>query len=356
MIRARTQRIVVLVMCAAAILAAAAVAPSAPARERLIGVAGSVERISADDGLVAISSHLESAGLVCDRAAAWRPANGVVVRFGRPGQCRREGGSSDDAVVDLYFAGGRAVFTSYSYGNHAYCNAVRTATIDDPKPSRVANVPCSGGSGDADQFFEFAGSGSLIAVASYVHCYPGECGGPEGHYDVALWRLAGARLVKLAGVANRSRLLAAEAGRIAVLAPDGAIVLYSASGKALRTLAFEKREVLDARLSGSQLVVQTRQSIEVFDAAKGTLERTRAVTPAAKLKDVEGGLAVYVRGRTIYVLRLSDGADRAYAGVTGLVGVELERSGLFYAYNERKGAKPGRVAFVPSADLAKLWR
>lgn len=350
------QQLVVPVICATFALAAAVVAPSAPGTERMIGVTGSVERISADDGLVAISSHLESEGLVCDRAAAWRPANGAVVRFSRPDQCRREGGSNDDAVFDLFFAGGRAVFTSYSYGNHAYCNAVRTGTIDDPKPSRVPNAPCSGGSGDADQFFEFAGSGSLIAVASYVYCYPGECGGPEGHYDVALWRLSEARLVKLARVANRSRLLAADAGRIAVLAPDGAIVLYSASGKALRTLPFKRGEVLDARLSGSQLVVQTRQSIQVFDAATGALERTLALTPGAKLKDVEGRLAVYVRGRTIHVLRLSDGRDRAYASVTGLVDVELVRSGLFYAYNERKGAKPGRVVFVPSADIAKLWR
>lgn len=360
MTRGGTAQILLLAIYIPIALCAATVAPAAPAGERVMGVAGSVEGISADAGWVAISSHLESGGRVCDRAAAWRPASGAVVRFGRPGQCREDDGSYDDAVVDLHLAGGRTLFTSYSYGNHAYCDAVWTATIGAQTPTRVRNAPCTGGWGDADQRFEIAGSGSLIAVTSFVDCASAACldehGNqiPGGSYDIVLWRLSGTRLTRLAAVADRSRLLSAEAGRIALLAPDGTVVLRSASGRLLRTLPFGKREVVDAKLSGGTLVVRTRSSIRILDAKTGSVIRTRTLAPGARVKDVEGELAVYLRGRTIRVLRLSDGRDRAYKTVMGLADVELERAGLSYAYNLRTSTKPGRVVLVPWADLERL--
>lgn len=349
-------------LLAVAVLATATIAASAATGARIIGVKGTVAEISADGGQVAISSHFETLRVVCDRAAVWRPVSGSVVRFNRPKECRENFDANDDGVADLFFAGGRAVFTDYSYGNYAYCNAVRTATIRRPEPALVGNAPCSGQWGDGDQFFQFTGSGSLIAVASYVYCSAEECeaekGGflPEGHYRVVLWRLSRTKLVRLARLEARSRLLTADAGRIAVLRPDGAIVLYSLTGRVLRELLFAKGAVLGARLSGSRLVVRTRDSLDVLDAANGARVRTRLLPRSARLADVEGGLVVYVNDRSIRLLRLRDGRDRLYARVDGVgpVDVELEPSGLFYAYNEREGSKPGRVVFVPTADLVRI--
>src|SRR5205807_1186052 len=71
------------------------------------------------------------------------------------------------------------------------------------------------------------------------------------------------------------------------------------------------------------------------------------------LADVESGIAVYRAGDALHLLRLSDGRDRIFRQVKGLTDAQLEPGGLFYAYNvPAGGAKPGRVTFVPFAQVA----
>jgi hypothetical protein len=71
---------------------------------------------------------------------------------------------------------------------------------------------------------------------------------------------------------------------------------------------------------------------------------------ALRLADYQDGLAVYVVGHAVHLLRLSDRLDSAIRvpGV-GPVHAQLEPSGLFYSYSPV--ASRGRVVFVPLARL-----
>ena len=81
--------------------------------------------------------------------------------------------------------------------------------------------------------------------------------------------------------------------------------------------------------------------------------------PAAlRLADYQDGIAVYVAGRTVHLMRLSDRRDVTIRvpGV-GPVHAQLEPSGLFYSYSPAGSLGRGRIAFVPLADvLARFGR
>jgi hypothetical protein len=77
-----------------------------------------------------------------------------------------------------------------------------------------------------------------------------------------------------------------------------------------------------------------------------------------RLTDAENGIAVYVLGREIHLLRLSDGAATVVRppATRGTVEAQLERSGLFYAYQAADKELPGRVAFIPYAEVVGRLR
>ncbi len=106
-----------------------------------------------------------------------------------------------------------------------------------------------------------------------------------------------------------------------------------------------------AALSGSLLAVQRGDSLELYDAVSGELERTRPLAAGGILTDLEGTLAAYLVGTTVRVLDLETGLEALFStSASGPVDAELEPAGLAYAYN-RGGAKPGRVVFKPTREL-----
>jgi hypothetical protein len=58
-----------------------------------------------------------------------------------------------------------------------------------------------------------------------------------------------------------------------------------------------------------------------------------------------------IRTRTAGTTSCDSGSgDRVIATVTGLVGADLERTGLYYGWNDPSGGtNPGCVTFVPTA-------
>lgn len=345
-----------------AALTVAGAASGATPKTVTTGVAGSVDAIAVDGGLVAIASRYESGGTVCDRVGVWNPAKGTSVRLaGKDGGCRKAGAAPDDGVVGLGFAGGRAVWAEYDYGNHAYCGDVWTATVSKPTPVAVGGAPCTGAlEGTTGESFAYGGSGSFLAVLSSTYCDVAECQDddgadlPAGGYDPKLWRLSGTKLAKLkAELADRAVLLDADTTRVVVRAVTGTVSVLDTKGAAKAALAFKRGEALAARLAGTRLVVHVAKALRLVETS-GTLVRTFKVPAGASLAGATATLAAYVTGGAVHVVRLSDGRDRAVGSAKGLVAARLTGAGLAYAWNvPGGGAKPGRVAWVTAAELAK---
>jgi hypothetical protein len=105
-------------------------------------------------------------------------------------------------------------------------------------------------------------------------------------------------------------------------------------------------------LQGTDVLAHRGITLDDYDAATGALRHEWPIPADAALEDVQGGVAVFVDGSAIHLLRLTDGRDAAIdpAG-SGPVHAQLERAGLFYSYTVDDANRPGRVAFVPWASL-----
>ncbi len=344
-----------------AALTLAGAAPAATPKTATTGVAGSVDAIAVDGGLVAIASRYESGATVCDRVGVWNPAKGTSVRLaGKDDGCRKADAAPDDGVVGLGFAGGRAVWAAYDYGNHAYCSDVWTATVSKPTPATVSGAACTGAfEGTTGESFAYGGSGSFLAVLSYTYCDVAECQDdsgadlPAGGYGPELWRLSGAKLAKLKALADRTVLLDADATRVVVRAAAGTVSVLDAKGAAKAALTFKKGEALAARLAGTRVVVHVAKALRLVETS-GTVVRTFKVPAGAVLAGATPTRTAYVSAGVVHVVRLSDGRDRTVGSAKGFVAARLTSAGLAYAWNvPGGGAKPGRVAWVTAAELAK---
>jgi hypothetical protein len=313
---------------------------------RTIGTRGLLSSISADGGRVAIRAVLPvgDGGKTCQYGSVWTPAANAVVRFPSP-KCSED---PDDYFVDLTLGGQRAAWTNFSYGNHAYCDELLTATLAGPKP--VNTGFCDGTSGD--EYFNFRSDGSLIAFSDYTVC-DADCiddNGetlPDGPYQVAVYRLVGARAVKILAEQDLRTFLDAKENRILVAEPKGELVVYNLSGKKVWGQAGVNAEV--GFLDGNQVVVQEVSKLVQYARIGKSVERS--LPKGAKLRDVDHGLAVYSAAGALHTLNLANGRDRVVSKVTGLVSADLEPAGLFYGYNVARTGKAGRVTFVPRSLL-----
>jgi Tol biopolymer transport system component len=167
-----------------------------------------------------------------------------------------------------------------------------------------------------------------------------------------LWRIDGKRKTLVRSGADALPVVAVDGDRIATLRPDGRLILLSADGKRLSALSLG-RGIEGVQLDGAQLVVLRRATLEVYDLRSGRLARRRptqlGVSGDVRLEDVDHGIAVYVAGLEIHLLRLSDGRDIALrlTDEGSEAHAQLEPAGLFYAYNQAWTTKPGRLGFVP---------
>ena len=76
--------------------------------------------------------------------------------------------------------------------------------------------------------------------------------------------------------------------------------------------------------------------------------------PALRLEDLQSGIAVYVLGSDVHLLRLADGKSATVrAPGRTPVHAQLEPDGLYYSYS--LAARSSRIAFLPfSSVVAKL--
>jgi hypothetical protein len=144
-----------------------------------------------------------------------------------------------------------------------------------------------------------------------------------------------------------------EGGAVRVLAPSGAIVasVPDSAADPARAVA----------LNASRLGIERSFSLDLYNARTGARTRSLGLGPAATLRlaGLSSKLALLRGPRRLVLVRLSDGklASLPLVSATGqpLVDVRLTEAGLFFAYNVKKTAQKGRVAFVSTSTLLRRF-
>ena len=164
---------------------------------------------------------------------------------------------------------------------------------------------------------------------------------------------AGGRLHDAASGRSRRPVESVSRGLIAVRETD-AVAVLDERGALVRLFPFAEGEVTAARLDGGRLVVARAGVIEAYDVSTGAGLFQQPMPARCRLVDVDGGLAVLLRGNSIMLLRLDDGRSRILTPGRSPVLAELEPAGLFYSYGVAGGA--GRVAFLPRSEAEPAER
>jgi hypothetical protein len=380
----------ILIGACCVLLAGAAAAKSTSGRQ-VIRTASVVGGVAADAGLVAFALG-ETRG-DCDRIMVWEPGRRSVVRVGsRKSPCQ---GLSTGEWIPYVALAGRRVAWGWDGGGNFHDSVVRTATVGRPLrtttvATRSHNVDSLVG-GFAGNLY---GDGDLLAYGTWNVCEgeEDESSNPcpparldRVPYDSQVHRIRGTRSIRIASDPGELGVLAVSTGRIAVLRSDARIAVLDAKGKPVRTFPFARGEVRGATLDGRRLVVlrrsEGRHSIDAYDVTNGS-RVSRAIAPPGptsdrrctwpvvalplcrepyarlRLVDSERGIAVYVLGREIHLVQIADGARTVVRppATRGTVEAQLERSGLFYAYQAADPKMPGRVAFVPYTEIVGRLR
>jgi hypothetical protein len=214
------------------------------------------------------------------------------------------------------------------------------------------------------------GDGSDIVFASWTVAKGG-----KAIVDERLWRIGTNGEPSLLGRIRGLRSLAVDAGTVATLQRGGTFTLISAAGGDRRTLRVPElagrmidRRGWDLRLSDGRLVVLTRSTVEVYDAANGASVASWPIGfaegEARGILDVAGGYASFLTGNRIHVVRLSDGAQAIVPPArvhppgceSSPVWAQLEPLGLVYAQTwvDERGCEQSRLGTLPFTELEAL--
>ena len=243
-------------------------------------------------------------------------------------------------------AGDRVAFGSYGQTLGVVDYYLDTATQSRPDTHPVAGIcpPPHRSCPRATPIGDLAGKGSLIVFDSWE----GTALGPKR--NTHLFRLDGEAARELTTSVGELTPLAVDADRVLVATGPGMVEVLDSSARPLATVA--TAGFTEAALQGRDVVLHEGPVLAHYDAGSGTALHRWPVPPTSTLTDVEGGVAVYVTSSAVHLLRLADGRDTAITPPGhGPVLAQLEPPGLFYSYVVDGGDPPGRVVFVPSADL-----
>jgi hypothetical protein len=350
-------------------------------------LAGPVRELAADGRRVAILLRTKNATCARDRVAVWAPAARTFVPVGASA-CTAST-STGAGLFGVALAGTRVAYVQFAGGN-ARELALRLATLSRPRPVTVASAAFGIDEEQGTYIGRVAGDRSLLAFDWWSLCRPCAQVNPTGPRG-AVWRIvpAGSACPQAGGLGaarrcavvqsglGRMQLLAVGGGRLALGAPDQSIVVRPAAGGPAQPVRSQPGEIRAVRIdsSGRLVVFLTRMggrnALRVVEGEiAGALGRSYPLpaartsgdaicgdpqgcpVPALRLEDVERGLAVYVLGRNVHVMRTSDGKQVTIrAPGSGPVHAQLEAPGLFYSYRPATSLGRGRVAFMPMADV-----
>ena len=345
----------------------------------VLPLAGPVSELAADGGRVAILVRTKTGSCARDRVAVWAPATRSFVPVGASACV---GSTSTGAgLFSVGLAGTRVAYVQFAGGNTRELQ-LRLASVGSPRPATVASASFGVDEVQGTEIGRVAGDGSLLAFDWWSQCLP--CAAPVAPRG-SIFRVvpSGGAACPNAGLGAlpRCRPVVSAAGSLRLLAVGGGLVVMRSGddvavrgfdGTVLSTGTFPGLRA--ARIDARVLLVLTRvgaqSSLWTVDLSSG--QRSGPwILPAAKstgddvcgdpsgcrptalrLADYQNGIAAYVLGRTVHLLRLADRRDVAIrAPGVGPVHAQLEPSGLFYSYGPAASPGRGRVAFVPLGQL-----
>jgi Tol biopolymer transport system component len=268
----------------------------------------------------------------------WNTTSPTIVRYAAS-SC------ADPDVLETSLAGTRVAWLAYDQGIHVYFD-LYTST-----PARPAPVDASSLYDDYEA--DLAGDSSLLVFDEWAQWRT--LGGKAYKAAGALLKIDGSRAVRIRSESGGLTVLSVDGGRIAVERSDGPIEIVGASGTLERTLPFPRDAVHAAALTGTTLAVDEGPAVAVYDITTGKLEHTWPKPSSEKLTDAAGGIAITLAGRTIHLLKLSDGLSTTLTPPgSGGTHAQIEPAGLYYSYTLPGNPRPGRVAFVPMRTVLRL--
>ncbi len=320
-----------------------------------------VDGVSADGGRVAVAPAAPNHGAINAPSPplyVWRPRTGEVMRLV---------GSPCVSADQVTLAADRLAFDCDQSGTDVVAQSLRVYDLASRRPTEVFFGHNGGASISRGVYLDrIEGGGGLLAFGS-------EATDPLGRpLRRGVWRIDDGHAVRLRSGPAAGELVAADGGHLAVELPNGWVQLFAPDGRLLRILRpphrrpqprffapHPRREIL----AGDRLIVRIGRPLHIYDADSGALRHS---WPArGTLEAADGGLAISASGRELDLLRLRDGrtwhiriptADRELRHRLGHfferpVHADLTSAGLFYSYNTHDRRDPGRIVFVPRANL-----
>jgi hypothetical protein len=177
-------------------------------------------------------------------------------------------------------------------------------------------------------------------------------------------RVFGQKLDILAGRSRRVRrgrgfypLRAVGGGRLAV-EPAGAVVVLAHNGSRVAAVpAVDGDPPRGIALSRTRLAVLRRSTLDLYNPAGGAKQASFPLGRAAALRlaGVSSKVALLDGPHDVVLVRLRDGKLISFplrsVAAKHLADAKLTAAGLFYAYNDPRRTKPGRLVFEPTAKL-----
>jgi len=233
----------------------------------------------------------------------------------------------DNSALDVVALAGRRLGWIASMQTLHYDVGFVTATATRPKPVGVYGDLDSAGHGG------MRGSGNLLVFSRYTNVAS------------ELWRIVGNHARKIVTIQGRTDVLDVAQERI-VVRHGGVVDVRDSTGRVLRQLGVRASA---AELDGGLLVAERGRSLVAYRLATGRPLRVVPLRGAKpRLRGLARGIAVYVAGTDVRLVRIADGMTAR--ALHGLVDAQLTPAGLFYSSSAGAG---GRVAFEPFAAVLR---
>jgi hypothetical protein len=362
----KTPRAHVAALAALAALTVAATSQAGPgsgaARPTTFSVAGPVTALAADGFRVAIAERNPRG---CDSALVWTAPGKTVQTYVSKFSCA---GTAFHDITEIAIAGNRLEWLATAGGNFQDM-AVEAATLGRTRIARVASAENEGGAAggvDGDWLGHLVGHGTLLVYNSWHECAisrrqgapactPGQQVGGIFYSNQTLQKLVGLSRSRIRSGPDALVAVAVDGDRVALenLFDSSTFLIDSRGRRLTQNVAAGANG--GSALQGGQVVTLHGASLQIWDALTGHLNGIVSIPPGTGtplLRDLQAGVAVYVRGRAVHVLRFADSKQTAFVvPVKAVVDAQLESAGLFYAYNLARGKSRGRVVFVPWSQL-----
>jgi len=314
-----------------------------------------VRHIAADETRVAVAFG----GNTC--IETWDTSTGTLARFPQTAQeCqepdpRYSGSLGAGGMSGFALAGEQVAWTSFFHFAGRDIFSGQTATVSARRPQSIEAAFADDPAGAAVADLE--GHGDLIVFDSWTQScgsdpsYPRPCSTNPKVND-HLFRVDGANTTEIATSTGALTPLSVDGGHILVDHQDGILELLDRNGHTLHSYRYDPADYVGARIQGSDLVVLKHAQLDNYAIDTGALLHEWPLSGGdPQLEDLSNGIAVYISGTYVHVLRLTDGRDIALPSLGNNPHAQIEAQGLFYSYTVNDTAYPGRITFTPLDQL-----